>query len=52
MADLTDEEYDVLEAFVTKYPPTVDPSKARCVVRKTPADSSSGREAESPALVS
>jgi hypothetical protein len=29
MADMTDEEYDALDEYLTKNPPKVDPSKAR-----------------------
>jgi hypothetical protein len=42
MHEMTDEEYDALEEFVTNNPPKVDPSKARIrippVRRKTPEE--------------
>jgi hypothetical protein len=38
MPEMTDEEYDALEEFVTKYPPRVDPSKARHAVRMVALD--------------
>jgi hypothetical protein len=38
MPEMTDEEYDALEEFVTKYPRKVDPSKARRAVRMVALD--------------
>ncbi|MDR1308183.1 MAG: hypothetical protein LBK74_11495 [Treponema sp.] len=34
MADMTDEEYDALDEYLTKNPPKVDPSKARYIAPK------------------
>ena len=38
MPRLTEEEADALSEFVTKYPPKVDPSKARHVTRMVALD--------------
>jgi hypothetical protein len=38
MPEMTEEEADALDEFVTKNPPKVDPSKARLVVRMVELD--------------